>query len=209
MLQTARALGEENIPCYSPTHPYLYHSPILNSPIFHHTADCNVFQQVPYCAGPRRRGERVLRIRALSFVAWAIYYAKVDKWWSSLWWWWWWCWWWLWPTRSGLYPSLHKQATMPIPMPMHMNKMVKSVMIVMFCCHHHYNYSNHNYCHNHYHHQKHYQAAHCRSWHQVYQATSTSSANLNTNHFRSMQTSNFNQKFGLRFLVHLNLNWVL
>ena len=79
MLQTARALGEENIPCYSPTHPYLYHSPILNSPIFHHTADCNVFQQVPHCAGPRRRGERVLGIRALSFVAWAIHHAKVEN----------------------------------------------------------------------------------------------------------------------------------
>ena len=34
----------------------------------------------------------------------------------------------------------------------------------------------------------------CRSWHQVYQATSTSSVNLNTNHFRSMPTSNFNPK---------------
>jgi len=47
---------------------------------------------------------------------------------------------------SGLYPSLHEQATMP------------------------------------------------RSWHQVYQATSTGSVNLNTNHFRSMPTSNLNPK---------------
>ena len=40
---------------------------------------------------------------------------------------------------------------------------------------------------------------HCRSWHQVYQATSTGSVNLNTNHFRSMPTSNLNPKLAWDF----------
>ena len=138
---------------------------------------------------------------------------------------------------SGLYPSLHEQATMP-RLAMNMNKMVKTLMILkmvmmtvirvrakvlaimlmtnmemmvktvmahkstkldfgdnevlkpIFCQIIHLinlfkSKSQLPLCDA---------WGHCRSWHQVYQATSTGSVNLNTNHFRSMPTSNLNPK---------------
>ena len=105
MLPTARALGEENISCYSPTHPYLYYSPILNSPISILFTYTQLSHIPPYCwlqcvstgsllrrpsekrrESPQDQGSILRCMSNLLCQGW--------HWWSSLWWWWW-CWWWL------------------------------------------------------------------------------------------------------------------